>query len=153
MLFKNFVKVLKNKVSFLAIVISILAIWALFYYLGDYKLTIWNLWWNFYVTQLVLETLISILFWIFIWASVYKLIYFSTSNKKHSILWWVWWFFWVLVTGCPACSITLASYLWLASIISVFPYYWLELKFLSLFLLLYVVYDILHNLEACKVNR
>lgn len=150
--YKNLKKVLYKKLSFLATIISIVAIWALFYFFDDSQLTIWNLGYNFYITQFTLEIIISLLFWIFVWATIYKLTYFSSNNTKNNFIWWLGWFFWVLVTGCPACSITIASYIWLASIISVFPYHGLELKVLSFVLLLYVVYDTLYNLEICKVK-
>ncbi len=152
---KNLKKVLIKKTSLLATFIWIVAIWSLFYYFNNYELTIWNMWYTFYMVEFSLDIIIAILFWIFIWATIYKMTYFSisSSNKKSNIIWWLWWFFWVLVTGCPACSITLASYLWLASILSVLPFYWVELKVLSFLMLLYVVYDILNTLEVCKVKK
>ena len=45
----------------------------------------------------------------------------------------------ILVNGCAACSITLASYLGLASIISALPFYGLELTFLGAGLLAFSI--------------
>mgnify|MGYP003963379539 FL=1 len=149
----NLQKVLTKTSSLSATIISIMAIWFLFTYFKDTELIIWNLWLSFYLLEIALDTSISLLFWLFIWASVYKMIYFSSPKKKQLGLWWLAWFFWVLVWGCPACSITVASYLGLASILSVLPYDWMELKVLSLIMLLYVVYDILKTLEVCSVKK
>ena len=152
LLYKNLKKVLIKKISLLATIISIVAIWSLFNYFGNRELVIGNLWYNFYLTEFCLEILISVLFWLFIGTTIYKMIYFSSMSNKNTMIWWIWWFFWILVTGCPACSITLASYLWLASIISTFPFYWIELKVISFFMLVYVVYTSLYTLEVCSIK-
>ena len=68
-------------------------------------------------------------------------------------VWFLGWFLGFLISGCPACSITFASYLWLASIFSIFPYYGLELKILSVFLLLYANYTIFTQLDTCRIKR
>ncbi len=153
MILKNLKKVLFKKKSLIATFLWIFTIVTMFYHFQNYKLTIWNLGFNFYIIEISLDFFIAILFWLFVWASIYKITYFSSSNNKNTFIWWIWWFFWVLVNWCPSCSITLASYLWLTSILSVFPFYWIELKFLSFFMLLYVVYDILNNLEVCKIKK
>jgi len=58
----------------------------------------------------------------------------------------------VVVSGCPACSITLASYLGFASIVSSLPFFGIELKIVSLLLLLYVLYITLRDIDVCKVK-
>ncbi|MDD2871084.1 MAG: hypothetical protein PHS49_03765 [Candidatus Gracilibacteria bacterium] len=148
----NLKKVFLNKISFLASVLSFLAMIYLFNYFASRELVIGNLGYNFYLTELSFDILIAILFGLFVGSTVYKMNYFSKTDKKNTILGGIGGFFGVLITGCPACSITLASYLGLASIISVFPFYGMELKVLSLALLLYVVYDTLKSLEVCKVK-
>ena len=153
LIFKNLIKVLSKKISLISTIISILLISSLFYYFTDWALIIWNLWLPFYILQLTLDTWIALLFWLFIWSTLYKINYFSWSTKKELWVWWAWSFFWILISWCPACSITLASYLGLAWIISALPFYGIELKLLSFSMLLYVVYDTLKTLEVCKIKK
>ena len=146
----NSKKLFLKKASLSWFIIWILIISLPSYYFTNSLQIIWNLGKWFYYTEVTLTVLISILFWLFLAASIYKFKYFSA--KKYWI--WVFWaFVWVVVSWCPACSITLASYIWLASIISVFPYYWLELKVISFFMLLYASYSVIKNLEVCKVRK
>ncbi len=150
---QNLKKVLSSKTPVISTIIAIILIGSLFNYFSDRELIIGNMWYGYYIFELSLEIIITILFWLFIWSTVYKIKYFSKPNKKHLWIWWVASFFWIIVAGCPTCSITLASYLWLASILAVLPYYWLELKVISVFLLVYVVYDTLKTLEVCKIKK
>ena len=59
----------------------------------------------------------------------------------------------LLVAGCPACSITLASYLGLGSLISFLPWYGLELKIIAIFLLIYANISLLKNLKVCEIKK
>ena len=151
----NLIKVLKSKIWLVWIIIGVLFISIPSYYFMQRELVIWNLWITFYNLELGLIILIALLFWIFLWATLYKMKYFwvNNSKSKRSRLWFIWWLFGVLVAGCPACSITLASYIWLASIISLLPYKWLELKVVSVFLLIYAIYITLKNLEVCSLKN
>jgi len=153
LIFKNLLKVLLKPSSSISTIISVIAIWSLFFLFTNKDLIIWNLWINFYITELILDIFIALLFWLFIGSTVYKIFYFSTHTKKHLWVWGVASFFGILVSGCPACSITLASYLGLASILSILPYHWIELKVLSFIMLLYVVYDTLKTLEVCSIKK
>jgi uncharacterized membrane protein len=59
----------------------------------------------------------------------------------------------VFITGASCCGITLISVLGLSSVIGfleIFPYHGLEIKALSIALLIYAVLDSLRNLESCK---
>ena len=153
LLLQNLIKVLTNPSSFITTLVSVLSIWFLFYSFTESNLIIGNLWMSFYVTEIVLDILVALLFWLFVGSTVYKIMYFAWPIKKTMWVWSIASFFWILVSGCPACSITLASYLWLASILSVFPYHWIELKVISFLMLLYVVYDTLKTLETCNIKK
>ena len=146
---KNFIKVISSFVGVFWVLLGILIILLPTYYFLDRTLVIGNLWYAFYLTEMTLSYIISILFWIFLGASFYKIRYFQVHSTAS---WAVGGVLWVLVAGCPACSITLASYIWLAWIISVLPFYGLELKIMSILLLVFSVISILKNLEICKVN-
>ena len=145
----NIIKIFTSWLWIFGFILWILIIVIPSIYFIQQELIIWNLGYNFFIVEVSLTFLISILFWIFLWSTFYKIKYFQV--KKTSI-WFFGWFLWVLVSGCPACSITLASYVWLASIISTLPYYWLELKVLSLWMLLYANYSTLKNLELCIIK-
>ena len=141
-------KVLKIKNILVFLLGFTLMIWLEYKFLNS-DLIIWNMGLIFYYTEISLVFINSILFWLFLSLTFYKLSFF---NAKKSYLWFLWWFFWIIVSGCPACSITLASYIWLAWIISVFPYSWLELKVLALFLLLFANISTYKNLEKCMIK-
>jgi len=145
----NFLRIFNKKSSFFLLILGVLIIWYPSYYFTESLQIIGNLGETFYYTEITLSIAISILFWLFLASSFHKFRYFGAKNT------WIWWigaFLWVIVSWCPACSITLASYIWLASIISILPFYWLELKFLSVFMLIYANYSIIKNLEVCKVR-
>ena len=150
---QNLKKVLTKKSSLIVTLISTLSISFLFYIFTESDLIIWNLGFSFFITVMVLNILVAILFWLFVWSTFYKIIYFSNTNKKNIWVGWVASFFGILVSWCPACSITLASYIGLASFVSVLPYSWLELKIASFVMLLYVVYDTLKKLEVCSIKN
>ncbi len=147
---ENLKKVLKSKSWLLWIIIGIIFISVPSFYFINKDLIIWNLWYNFFLFEIVSTIIIAILFWLFIWATIYKLEYFSV---KKSGLWFFAWFIWTLVSGCVSCSITLASSLWLVWIISIFPYQWIELKVISIIILLFVNFSVLKNLEVCSIKN
>jgi len=149
MIFKNFIKVLKSKIWIFGIIIGALFIIIPTYYFLDSKMIIGNKWHNYLYFEIFLDILIIILFWIFVATTLYKMSYFSV---KKSWIWFLGGFLWILVSGCPSCTITLASYLWLAGFVSVLPYDWLELKIISVFLLMYVCYTSLKKLEVCELK-
>ena len=101
----------------------------------------------------ILQILISLLLSLFIVLSVFKIRYFSTVSITQNGVGGVGSTLGILVAGCPACSITIASYLGLASFISFFPYDGLELKFLSFILLLVVNFYLLRDLQVCKIKK
>jgi hypothetical protein len=147
---KNILKVLKSPIWIIWFIIWAIIIAFPSYYFLDKALIIWNLWEAFYNAEITLAAIISVLFWLFLGSTLYKLKYFSA---KRSTLWFLGWFIGILISWCPACSINHASYIWLAWIISVFPYYGLELKVLSVILLLFANYFTLKKLEVCSIKR
>jgi hypothetical protein len=56
----------------------------------------------------------------------------------------------VLVSGCPACSITLASYLGLAGVLGAFAYSGFFLKLAGIALLVYSIHYSLKHLTVCQ---
>jgi len=146
---KNIGKTYRSPQACIGMIFGIAFIAVPSYFFVEKDVIVWNLGYTFFLLEIILNTIIALLFWLFIWGTIYKIQYF---NVKKSGVWLLGWFLGILVSGCPACSITFASYVWLASIIWVFPYYGLELKILSVFLLVYANYSIFNNLEVCKIK-
>ncbi len=149
MIIRNLIKVLKSKISLFWVFFWMALIAIPSYYFLDSQIIIWNKWYIYYYFEMSLDFLIMLLFWIFLWATLYKMTYFSTWKTW---VWFLWGFLWILVSGCPSCTITLASYFWLAWIVSVLPFWWIELKVISVLILLYVCYSTLKNLEVCNLK-
>lgn len=119
------------------------------YYFLNAELIIHNLHITFYTIEIIFVTLNSILFWLFLALSFYKIEYFSV---KKSWVWFIGSLFGIIVSGCPACSITLASYIGLAGILSTFPYQGIELKVWAFFLMLVANLLIYKDLKVCKIS-
>ncbi len=150
MLLQNTLKVFTSIIGIVWIILGGAIIALPGYYFMEKELIIGNLGYPFYITELTLTVIISLLFGLFLGATLYKMKYFSIKKSWIGVIGW---FLWVLVSGCPACSITLASYLGFAGFMYIFPYSWLELKFLSVAILLYANYTTIKNLEVCSLQR
>ena len=148
----NFKKIGTDHIALCAWFSAFLITGWLWRYFTNLDLTIGNMWAWFAYTEVVMYSIFVLLFSLFVSASVYKRRYFSHFNVKTSSVWSLWGIFGVLVAGCPACSITLASYLWLASLIGLLPYKWLELKILCIVLLGYACRKIIKDIDTCVVT-
>lgn len=83
---------------------------------------------------------------------VYKYIHVGWWDKGTGA-WLGWGLLSLIVTGCPACSIWLASYLGLSAFITWLPYDGVELKILSVLLMWYAVWDMWRKLDVCEIKR
>lgn len=119
----------------------------------DFELSSANLWKNMFFVQIILYILFSLLFGVFVAASVYKIRFFGTYDKKNSGVGVLWWFIGVLVAWCPACAVSLASYIWLASVVALLPRHGLELKIIWVVLVWYAVWKSLITMEVCELHR
>lgn len=150
---QNIHHVIKSPLALTVGMLLTLVLWIVWRNFMDIHLMHGNMWKMRSTIELVLFVVFLVLFWLFIAISVYKAQYFWTGNTKELGLWSIWSALWMLVMWCPACSITLASYIWLASIISLLPYKWLELKVLWVFTLVYVIYSSLKTLHTCSIEQ
>ena len=116
----------------------------------DFALVEGNLWLRFARSEVVLYASMTILFSFFVAMQAYKLRQFGAVSKKKSVGWWIGWLLWIVTVWCPACSITLASFLWLSAFVLILPFKWLEIKVVAIFLLLRVDYTMLRDLAICK---
>ncbi len=152
MILKNIIKVYTSWIGIIGTIIGFLCIAVPGFFIID-KSTI-VLWYGevyYFWTEIVLWWLVAVLFWIFLGSTLYKMKYFW-GGKKKTFFWTLWGFLGLVAWGCPACSITFASYIGLASLVSLLPYRGLELKILSVVFLLYACYATLRDLEVCKLK-
>ncbi len=153
LLFQNFKEVFANKrYLFFSIFLFLIFIF-IFFLITDDELIRGNLGIIFYSIVIFLNIGISLLFSIFLSIFMYKYIKFSSFSTKEGTSSIIGSFFGVLLTGCPACSLSLASYLGFASILSFLPFFGLELKILGFIILFYANYSILKNLNNCNIKK
>ncbi len=123
-----------------------------FYAFANTALTIGNLGMTYFIVQTISQSLISVLFAIFVAVSIYKIILFSDFSVKENTSSFIGGIVTVIVAGCPACSVTLASYIGLAGFFSLFPFLGLELKVITVPILLWANYSVLKTLTACQMD-
>jgi len=150
---QNIYSVLTSPLSLLRWIIAWCIVGVIWWYFMDIDLIIWNQGHVVAYTEIILFLLFVILFAFFVAVSLYKILYFQASNKKQLGLWSAWWILSMLVIWCPACSITLASYIWLASLLSLLPFKGLELKIVWVLLLIYVIATSLKSLHVCSLKQ
>lgn len=149
---ENFKEVYSNKNYIIFTFITFTLIYTLFHYFTNSTIIKGNFGGLYLYTTILFQVIISLLFALFLPISIYKYVKFSNFSIKENSTSAFGTFLGILVAGCPACSITLASYLGLASIISFLPYYGLELKIIAVPLLAYSNYSILKDLNTCKIG-
>lgn len=148
----NFIEVFSHKGYLIFSIITTLLIGLLFMHFTNSPMIKGNFGLVYYYTVIFAQILISLLFGIFLPVTVYKYVKFSSFNLKENTSSFIGTFLGVLVAGCPACSITVASYLGLAGIVSFLPWYGLELKIIAIPMLIYANYSGLKDLNVCKMK-
>lgn len=146
----NFNKIIQDPISLLRGSLIVWLMSLLQYRQFDFQLVLWNFWLVFARAEVVLYILITVLFALFVMAQIYKIRYFGLGEKKKSVSGFFGWIIGILTVGCPACSITIASFIGLSWLIALLPFEWLELKVIAIWLLLWANYMILRDLTICK---
>ena len=100
--------------------------------------------------NLTLDIINIVLLWLFVASFAYKWFTFQTVQTNNwgrigSILT-------AIVSGCSSCSITLATYLWLASILAFLPFGGTEVKVLGTLLIIWSVVKNIKDLTLCKIR-
>ena len=149
----NFIDIFSKWQNIIIFILVTLIVGYFFAYFTDMDMISGNFGHSYMWFQIIAQTIISILFGLFVPISIHKIVVFNSFSLKENLSSGGGTFLGLLVAGCPACSITLASYLGLASIVSFLPWYGLELKILAVPLLLYANISILKNLKVCKVKN
>ncbi len=149
MFLNNFITIFKSKAWWMGFALGFLLVLIPTYYFYNKELIIWNFGYNYYLMDLFFSIGNMVLFWIFLWATFYKFREFDFKNSSGGV---VWWFLSILVSWCPACSISLATYLGLSSFILLLPFGWIELKILWFIILLFVNINVIRKLNICSIN-
>lgn len=147
--YRNLLLVLKNPYAIWSGFFIASILWYIIEYFSDRALIAGNFWSIYATINLIFDIINVILISLFVASFIYKRRLFWSSSKNNQS-WWFWSITSVLVSGCPACSITLASYLGLASFFALLPYNGLELKILGTVVLIWSVYTNIKDLTTCK---
>ena len=147
--YRNLILILKNPYALWIGVWTALFLWFLIEYFSDRALIAGNFGTTYATINLIFDIINIILIWLFVASFSYKRRLFGTSIKNNQSGWFGS-ITSVLVSGCPACSITLASYLWLASFFALLPYNGLELKIVGTLVLIWSAYSNIKDLTSCK---
>ncbi len=147
--------VYSKKESFLITLFGALFLGGILFYFTSFEQIYWNIGALYAITQVVVQVLLSLLFGLNLALLWYKLRFVAESNNtgRETTSTVIGSVISVIVSGCPACGITLASYLGLATFFTAFPLYGLELKLLGLGLLMYSTNDIAKDMYVCKIKK
>lgn len=146
----NITKIIQDPLSLLRWSAVVCLMSLLQYRQFDFELVVGNLWITFARAEVILYILVTLLFALFVMAQTYKIRYFATNNKKQSAGGILGGIIGIITVWCPACSITIASFVWLSWLIAILPFEWLELKVWAIVLLLWANYMILRDLTVCR---
>ena len=149
---KNLLKVLKYPPSLIIWII----VWGIsFYFMNDFLeyMHMVSIEWVLYANiEYYSNILLAILIGLFIAAVVYKFLFFKNFNKTQSTTSLIWGMAGMVAVGCPACTITLGSYIWLSGILTAMPFLGLEIKIIWILLMIIWITLLLKDLEVCKIN-
>ena len=150
--YRNFILLLKNPYALWSGFLAAFLLWYIIEYFSDRALIFGNFWSTYASINIIIDIINIILMWLFVASFFYKRRLFGASSKNNQSGWFGS-ITSVLVSGCPACSITLASYLGLASFFALLPYNGLELKIVGTLVLIWSVYNNSKNLTGCSIKK
>jgi hypothetical protein len=103
-------------------------------------------------SQVILQIILALLTGINVALLWHKLKFSAQFNGKEAGATTIGSVFGVLVSGCPSCGITIASYLGLGSILTQLPFSGTELKIVGLGLLIYSINSLVKNMYLCDTK-
>lgn len=150
--YRHLILVLKNTYAMWVGFFVASLLWSVIEHFSDRALIAGNFWSTYAKINLIFDSINIILIWLFVASFVYKRRLFGNPTQNNQSGWFGS-ITSVIVSGCPACSITLASYLGLASLFTLLPYNGLELKIIGTGILIRSVYDNIKHLTTCSLKR
>lgn len=148
----NIKSLYSQKDAWIVSIFSAIIIGAILFYFTNFELLSGNFGKAYAWTQVIVQVFIMGLFGINISLLYQKLKMAGSIKASEKGTTALGGFLGVLVSGCPACGVTIASYLGLASIFTAFPSLGLTIKFIGIFLMLYSVNSLAKSLFECNIN-
>ena len=147
------ITVMRKKRYFLISLVSSLLFLFLVYYFTNFQLMIGNLGYLHTIIYTVFSGTVVLLFGVYVGLFTYRWQERKTLSAQTFGIGAIGTGTSVLVNGCAACSITLASYLGLASVLSFLPFYGLELTVLGIVLLSFSIKKLSDEKpQTCSLN-
>ena len=147
---ENIRSVFDKKESYAIAFFSCLFIGVVMFYFTYFEATFYNIGAVYAYVQTFLQIALAVLFGINIAMLWYKLKFMSEFASKEANSTTISAVLGVIVSGCPACGITIASYIGLASFFASFPLFGMELKIIGVILILFSINSLAKNLNACE---
>jgi hypothetical protein len=144
-----------SKLRILSYIILVLISSGIWWYFTDIRIMFGNYGEIHTYTDIVLSIIMILLFPLFILAIIYKgrKYWKRTDINSKSFIGMMGGSIGTILSGCSCCGLTLASYFGLLPLMGFLPYDGLEIKILWALGLLYATWDILVNLETCRIKR
>ncbi len=152
MIIRNLLKVIKSKIASTVWMISWIITFLLIDNFVEFNQLVGNQWKIYAYIEIYSNYLIAILFAIFLAISTYKFYFLKNQWLKESYSWIIWSIASIIAIWCPACTITVWSYVWLSWLLLSLPFFWLEIKLTWIVIMIIWIYFMLKNLEVCKIN-
>lgn len=118
-----------------------------------YQFSLANLWPFITYSEIFLNLVLALLFGTFIAGQIYKIHLMKSWKKTLQAQGRLGGIVGAFLTGCPSCSIGLASFLGVGSLLSGLPWSGLELKIIAFTLLIWSNRNIYKNLLVCKIKQ
>ncbi len=146
------IKQVFNQKKYIAVtVITALIIGYFMFYFTNYDLIEGNMGHLYANLQVLLQLLFSVLIGINVSLLFYQINTASAAKGAGSTA--IGSILGIIVSGCPSCGITLASYIGLASFFSFLPFYGIEIKIIGVFVLVYSTFSISKRIGKCEISE
>lgn len=153
-MFQNLNHLFKKKNIKTLYILLVMLAFGVWWYFTDIRIMLGNYGKVHTYTDIWLSIVMIFWFPLFLIALYYKgmLFWKAETLEKKNILGTVGGTIGTILSGCSCCGLTLASYFGLLPLMNLLPYDGLEIKILWTLGLLYALFDIIKNLETCKVK-
>lgn len=155
-MFDNLKKIFSNSkyaISYLILVVILALLW---YFFTDLSLMRWNHGNTRFVIDTIFSWLNILFFPLFIVAWIYRSYNFGCYQKSDSFG-FIGGFVSAVISGSLCCGtsllIPLGATIFVDFFSKNFKYWWLELKFIGVLILIFGVYNLLKNLTTCKMQK
>jgi len=147
-------QVYSHKKCYLITLFGTLLIGFVMFYFTHFQLLYHNIGKVYAYAQVIVQVILAILFGINLALFWHKMHFVSKVNSsKEAATTTIASILGIIISGCPVCGITLASYLGLATLFSSLPFFGIELKVIGILLLLYSTNSLAKKMYVCEVDK